>query len=164
MNPTKSQELNSGVPKWQAVFIPVVTPVVLLINNTNIMWYGKRIEILQIRERHVLHFQWMLVECLFIQLIVPSSGNFILLFLTGNHRTTSHKVTIKHGYSHVIKVGHIFGRFRRLGVRLVGRGILYGGYCKYCLILWKRVYCRYVFILLETFTSIDNDIMTLLLP
>lgn len=37
MNPTKSPELNLGVPKWQAVFIPVVTPVVLLINNTNIM-------------------------------------------------------------------------------------------------------------------------------
>ena len=71
----------------------------------------------------------MLVECLFIQLIVRAQE--ISFFSTGNHRTTSHKVTVKHGYSHVIKVGHIFGRFRRLGVRLVGRGITYHGYCKY---------------------------------
>jgi hypothetical protein len=58
-----------------------------------------------------------------------------LFLLTGHSKSTSHKVTIKHGYSHVIKVGHIFSRFRRLGVRLVGRGILYDGHCKYCLIL-----------------------------
>ena len=58
-----------------------------------------------------------------------------LFLLTGHSKSISHKVTIKHGYSHVIKVGHIFSRFRRLGVRLVGRGILYDGHCKYCLIL-----------------------------
>jgi len=45
------------------------------------------------------------------------------IYSTENHRTASYKVTVKHGYGHVIKVGHIFGRFRRLGVRLVGRGI-----------------------------------------
>jgi len=62
---------------------------------------------------------------------------YIHIFSTGHHRASSHRVTIKHGYSHVIQVGHIFGRFRRLGVRLVGRGILYGRYCKYCLNPWK---------------------------
>lgn len=40
-------------------------------------------------------------------------------------------------------MGHIFGRFRRLGVRLVGRGILYDGHCKYCLILRTTNYLPY---------------------
>ena len=35
--------MNSGAPEGLAVPVPEVTPVVLLLNDTNIIWYGNRV-------------------------------------------------------------------------------------------------------------------------
>jgi hypothetical protein len=37
---TRSPIKTGGAPKGLAVPAPLVTPVVLLLNNTNIVWYG----------------------------------------------------------------------------------------------------------------------------
>ena len=40
------------------------------------------------------------------------------------------KLTCITGPDHAIRVGRIFRRYRKFGVRLIGRGILYDGNCK----------------------------------
>lgn len=40
------------------------------------------------------------------------------------------RLTCITGPDHAITVGRIFGRYRKLGVRVIRRGILYDGNCK----------------------------------
>ena len=51
-------------------------------------------------------------------------------FTTAHQQTLTHHTSIIQTHSRVIKVGHVFERFHKLGVRLVGHGIIYDGYCK----------------------------------
>ena len=43
MAKSRTHKQKSGVTKGLAVLAPHVKPVVLLLNHTNIIWYGKRV-------------------------------------------------------------------------------------------------------------------------